>query len=52
MERDVGVMLGVVVVADDWEFVFWVARGSEEPGIMRGISIDGSKPLNVDGTLQ
>ena len=45
MERDVGFVLGVVVVADDWGFVFCVARGSEEPGIMRGMVIDGLKPL-------
>ena len=47
-----GLMLGVTVVADDWEFVFCVARGSEEPGIMRGMLIGGLKSLNVSGTLQ
>lgn len=37
MERDLGALVGVVVVADDWEVVFCVSRGSEEPGIMRGM---------------
>ena len=49
MERDVGLLLGVVVVAEDWEFVFCVTWGSEDPGIMRGMLIDAS---NGYGTLQ
>lgn len=51
-ERDLGVMLGVVVVADDWECVFCVAWGSEEPGIIRGMLIDGLEILTVYGSLQ
>lgn len=41
MERDVGCMVDVVVVAGDWEFGFCVARGSEDLGIMRGMLNDG-----------
>ena len=52
MERDVGCMVGVVVVARDWEFEFCVAKGSEDLGIMRGMIIDGLEPLNVYCTLQ
>ena len=44
MERDVGCMVGVVMVAGDREFGFCVARGSEDLGIMRGISNDGVQP--------
>ncbi len=47
MERDVGCMVGVVVVTGGWEFIFCVARGSEDMGIMRGMLIDGLEPLNV-----
>ena len=52
MEREVGLVLGVVVVADDWELVFCIARDSEDPGIMRGILVDALKPSNGNGTLQ
>ena len=44
MERDVGCMVGVVVVAGNWEFGFCVARGSEDLGIMRGMLNDGVQP--------
>ena len=44
MERDVGCMVGVVVVAGDREFGFCVARGSEDLGIMRGMSNNGVQP--------
>ena len=44
MERDVGCMVGVVVVAGDREFGFCVARGSENLGIMRGMLNDGVQP--------
>ncbi len=52
MERDVGFVVGVVVVAGDWELGFCVARGSEDLGVMRGILTDGFEPLNVCCTLQ
>ena len=41
IERDVGCMVGVIVVAGGWEFGFCVAKGSEDLGIMRGMLIDG-----------
>ena len=40
MERDVGCMVGVAVVAGDSESGFCVATGSEDLGIMRGMLID------------
>lgn len=52
MERAVGLVLGVVVVAEGWELVFGVAWGSEDPGVMRGMLIDALKPSNGYGTLQ
>ena len=47
MERDVGCVVGVVVVAGGWEFVFCVARGSEDMGIMRGMLTNCLEYLNV-----
>ena len=47
IERDVGCMVGVVVVAGDSEFGFCVATDSEDLGIMRGMLIDDFEPFNV-----
>ena len=46
MERDVGCMVGVAVVAGDSESGFCKATGSEDLGIMRGMLIDDSEPFN------
>ena len=52
MESEVGCMVGVVVVAGDWESGFCVPKGSEDLGIMRGMLIVGLNPLNAYCTLQ